>query len=113
MCCLSDSSNKRSILKLHIESTQHPSGEFLYQGGGSEKIFTTLWVVSGLSKIVLHMKRCGENRKKNKLDCHWYIVVLSYTKPSQTSITSSAMALWNSGLLLSVLEQRSFEFDRA
>lgn len=113
MCCLSDSSNKRSILKLHIESTQHPSGEFLYQGGGSEKIFTTLWVVSGLSKIVLHMKRCGENRKKNKLDCHWYIVVLSYTKPSQTNITSSAMALWNSGLLLSVLEQTLFEFDRA
>lgn len=58
-------------------------------------------------------EKMGENRKKNKLDCHWHIVVLSYTKPSQKSITSSAMALWNGGLLLSVLEQTLFEFDRA
>ena len=76
MCCLSDISNKRSILKLHIESTQHPSGEFLYQGGGSEIILANFVVVSGLSKTVLHMKNCKENRKENKFDCHWHIVVL-------------------------------------
>lgn len=76
MCFLSDSSNKRSILKLHIESIQHPSGEFLYQGGGSEKNLAKFVVASGLSKTVLHMKRCREDRKENKFDGHWYLVVL-------------------------------------